>query len=270
MIVKEALIYQKIKDNQAPYWVLYSMHGPVKATTPLDVFVANEDMPPDRLIEHSINRLQQTLQLYKDNTINTELPQFAITLKASPKSHGDKVFEYIFQIDTPTDNQPLQGTPTPTQPPMMDSLMEIMEKKVALAGKETYLSMWEKQLTEREKNIKARERELEKDFEPYRKMLNMAMPKLVESAADLFGNAESGLSGTDHAGDPKAQTVEDLATYIYENFDEAQIGAIKTFVEQYYKKLYEHAISKNTETTHNTDTATETGHNEEDSRQADR
>jgi len=247
MIVKENLIYAKIKDNDAPFWTLYTVNSYIRSDTPIDTFVGDETLQREQLIKNSINRLKNTLDLYRHNIADNTQPVFSIVMKPTARSHGDKVYEFTFKLDIPDQ---LQGTAqtqqnnTQNTEEIIKTITDITNEKIQVAVKQATLSQWEERLKAWEQELAKKEKELEQEFDPYKKMADRAVIKLVEIFAGDSPNRLQGIENNEQPEDPKTIQVENLAQYIYDNFTIEQLPVIDAFVKNLKTRIENEILKK--------------------------
>jgi hypothetical protein len=259
LILKEQFIYHKIADNSAPYWELYTVSGFMRSTSPVDVYAPPADMPDDKKIEMSIAKLRSILDIYRENTASGEAPQFHIAMRRSERSHSGGKFEYDFLLDLPqNDNQPQlsglagmlpQGLEGFVPRSVADAERELLKKEILLAARE-------ERLNAREQELNRREQEIEEKAKPWNRTLEKAAIKVAEYFVGEE-SSQTGLAGTDDSPNtPEAQKVEQIAQFLYDNFDMRGLEYVEKYIHTFKNKLYE--VSKDKQAESNTDATAET------------
>ena len=262
MLLKEDFIYLKIKDNNAPYWELYTISNHVRSATPTDVYSPDEEMDEPRKVETSIARLRSVLDLYRKNVVG-EAPAFFIVLKKSAKSHSSGRFEYEFVLDVKP-SQPQQnglgGVPAQANMLMQDFVPKsVWELREQLNKKDILLSVKEAQLEDREKRLKELERELERRNKPYVDAMDRAVVKALEyfSGGGSENSTSDGLGGVPPERQQDAALIEERAEYMYNNFSGKELAVIYNFLEKFKNQLRNGKVAQDKQSG-TTDTATET------------
>lgn len=233
--LSENLIYEKIRNNKTPYWTLYMHDGVLRSNNPSDIFDPDtlELKDEDTRIEASIRKLQSDLEYYKK-----ELPKgipmyFYIVMKKTKTSNGEaSVFSYNFKIINEqatalngleqTQQTSINGFRTPEE---MDAHFQ---KKMELYQKELLLGIKEDEIRKKEKELMERDNELNKESTVVTRGIKNAFWQIADTLGWSNNAPTKSLTGTPsptpvQSHDPKADKVEKLATYIYEQLEEKDI-----------------------------------------------
>lgn len=241
----EEVIYEKIRSNETPYWVLYLHNGIVRNSTPIDVFdpdALNKDLSKDEKIEQSINKLRNELTLYKQNLEPGRAIFFHIITKRSKSSNGESAtFSYNFKVQRMSDVAAgLSGIPSLAGFRSPEELDQYINKKMELTVEFMRLENKKKELERMDELLKEREKELDKESTALKRGFKKAIIEVAETLGWIDGETSATsktLAGT-YDDDPKYQHINQLAEHLYKTYELDDLKYLTTDVlDIFIKKM---------------------------------
>jgi len=237
-------IYSLIASNNAPYWKLFLIRDYKRN---LVGSYSCENVAKDAEIAEKVQKSKEALSNMLANWEGETCP-FEIDMRTSNTANGSSIFEGIrFKLDASESNEGNSGlSGIPNNPEalaglgyvhraQLESMLENVRNQSRLDIERERLA-WQKEQFERELKEKQNElKELEKKYNSNSSLiqdgLTKALSGLISNFISIPGNES--ISGTEEK-DEKNEAANDVAAYLYENFDMNEISKIKEVVKNVY------------------------------------
>lgn len=248
MILTKEIIYDRIKDSGYPFWSLFLQQG-FKNQSHIMTYTGNdfeENDSDETKIQKSISRL--------DNIV-TSIPNatYIIEIKNSKTANGNGVIGPFQFSNVVKEETPVQQSTALSGIQVSDSYLKGIEErltnefnlKLETFKAEEKQKQYLKELEKREEDLKAKEKELSELKKGYessvaktadilvlagQKIAMHLIPNLMPGGVEnpeiqLSGNQqpESNESEEEQPTDEKADAVNELAEYLYKNYDTKRI-----------------------------------------------
>jgi len=220
-------IIQKIKDNKAPFWILYFDIGGQRAHNPCDFNDSESDKTKsiEQKIKASCDKLKFIISNYK-NQFDTGKKKFYITIKKDRKANTETSrFDYIFSINNNIKKDNIQDTENRGYPLGMLP-KQYIDQKLENLKKEFEIDYKTKDLIRREQELSDKNKIIDKESTIVEKGLTKSLLKIYDA---LTGEKTSLVNIPDNTdktnnepADNRQEATERLATYIYENVKSEQ------------------------------------------------
>lgn len=246
MLLTKEIIYDRIKDSGYPFWSLFLQQG-FKNQSHIMTYTGNdfeENDSDETKIQKSIARLDNIVASIPNAT-------YIIEIKNSKTANGNGIIgPFQFSNAVKEEQQPAQQT-TLSGIQVSDSYLKGIEErltnefnlKLETFKAEEKQKQYLKELEKREEDLKAKEKELAELKKGYESSVAKTADILVlagqKIAMNLFPNlmpggenpeiqlsgnqAENNESEEEQQPDEKADAVNELAEYLYKNYDTQRI-----------------------------------------------
>lgn len=240
------LIFDRIKDSGYPFWSLLLSQGFKNTANVMQYWGSDfeETDSDDTKIEKSIKRLDNVISSFPPDSL------FIIEIKNGKNATGSGILGpfqfYAVAPSAPTEkNNNLSGIPDGYVPQSMlkgieENMQRQFDAKFEAFKAETERRRKEEEFQRRERELDEREREL-KDLEKgYKSDVAKATDVLLGAGKAIIKYLVPGLNDTaaepspalggvdDEPQDEKEQAVDNLAEYLYKNFDTQAINKLLT------------------------------------------
>lgn len=269
-IFDKELIFERIRESGFPFWSLGLCQGFKNVANVQQYWGANfdENDTPETQIKKSIETLENVITPFPVDSV------FVIEIMNSKNANGSGrlgPFQFSKAPSAPAQQTTLQGIPDGYVPQSMlkgieeslqkqfDARFEQLKTETERRQREADFKRREAELDERERQLKELEKGYKSDVAKTADVLLAAgkaivqyfIPGLQENAAA----APSALHGVneEQPQDAKSKAIDDLAEYLYNNYDEASINKLHTNLINVQKNATHDVQKPNTGSTQNND-----------------
>lgn len=268
-IFDKELIFERIRESGFPFWSLGLCQGFKNVANVQQYWGANftEDDTPETQIKKSIETLDNVIAPFPADSV------FVIEILNSKNANGSGRLGPFQFSKTPSapekQTTSLQGIPDGYVPQSVlkgieDNLQKQFDAKFEQFKVETERKQREADFRRREAELDEREKQLKELEKGYKSDVAKTADVLLAAGKAIVnyfipglqsGNAAAlqGVDNTEQPQDAKSKAIDELAEYLYNNYDEAAINKLHTNLINVHANATNNVQKPNTGSTENND-----------------